>query len=49
MYALFRFHHKTPSEIYWMPLGERQILYSFMRYELEQRSNENSSPDGGGL
>jgi len=47
MYYLFRFHHKNPSEIYWLPVGERQILYSFMRYELLQREKENTPPEGG--
>lgn len=40
MYFLFRFHHKKPSEIYWLPLGEKRILHAFMRYEMEQRKEE---------
>lgn len=47
MYYLFRFHHMKPAEIYWLPVGERQILYSFMRYELEQRIRENTPEEGG--
>jgi hypothetical protein len=34
-----------PSDIYWLPVGEKQILYSFIRYELEQRNKENT-PEG---
>jgi len=45
IYYAWRFHHKFPSEIYWLPIGEKQILYSIIRYELEQRSKENS-PEG---
>jgi hypothetical protein len=33
-----------PSEIYWLPIGERKILYSFIRYELEQRKED--PPEG---
>ena len=35
-----------PSEIYWIPVGEKMILYSFMRYELQQRVKENTLPEG---
>jgi len=35
-----------PSKIYWLPAGERMILYSFMRYELQQRKQENNGVEG---
>lgn len=41
LYLLHRFHHYKPSEIYFMKRGEKQILFSFMRYEIEQRTKEN--------
>lgn len=47
MYLLFRYHHYEPSKIYWMNQGERQIVYSFMRYEMEQREKENTPDEGG--
>jgi hypothetical protein len=46
MYYAWRLHHKLPSEIYWLPVGEQQALYSFIRYELEQRSKEAQADDG---
>lgn len=45
MYYLFRFHHKFPSEVYWLKPGEKQIVYSFMKYEIEQRIKENSQDE----
>jgi len=47
MYYAWRFHGKLPSETYWLPVGEKQVLYSLIRYELEQRSRENR-PQGDG-
>ena len=47
MYYAWRFHGKYPSEIYWLPVGERNVLYSFIRRELEQRAKE-AQPDNGG-
>lgn len=44
MYYLHRFHHYKPGEIYDTLPGEKQILFAFMKYELEQRIKENS-PD----
>ena len=44
-YYLFRFHHIRPIEFLSMGKNERKILYSFIRYEIEQRVKENTPPD----
>lgn len=41
MYLLFRFHNIRPSELYWMAPGEKQLLYSLMRQEMDDRKKEN--------
>lgn len=40
MYLLFRYHNKNPSEIYWLPVGEKKILQAFISREMEDREKE---------
>ena len=40
MYLLFRDHHLLPSEVRKLGYGERQILYAFVRYELEEQKKK---------
>jgi hypothetical protein len=42
MYFLFRNHHLLPSEVMKLGYGERQVLYAFVRYEMEE--NKKSAP-----
>lgn len=37
MYLLFREHHLLPSAVMKLGYGERQVLYAFIRYEMEER------------
>lgn len=43
MYLLFRDHHLLPSTVLQCGYGERQVLYAFVRYEMEER-NEKGTP-----
>ncbi len=38
MYFLFRDHHLLPSEVIKLGYGERQVLYAFVRYEMETKN-----------
>lgn len=40
MYLLFRYHDFTPMQYYEMGFGEKQIIKSFMHYEIEKRNEE---------
>ena len=40
MYLLFREHHLLPSAVMKLGYGERQVLYAFIRYEMEERGKE---------
>lgn len=40
MYLLFRYHHKKPSEIWGLPMGEKIILHAFALYEQKEREQE---------
>lgn len=40
MYFLFRDHHLLPSEVMKLGYGERQVLYAFVRYEMEEREEK---------
>jgi len=40
MYFLFRDHHLLPSEVMKLGYGERQVLYAFVRYEMEEREQK---------
>lgn len=44
MYFLFRGHHLLPSEVMKLGYGERQVLYAFMRYEMEERGKNKRPP-----
>jgi hypothetical protein len=37
MYLLFRDHHLLPSTVLQCGYGERQVLYAFVRYEVESK------------
>uniref|UniRef100_UPI00241DDF8F hypothetical protein n=1 Tax=Acidaminococcus intestini TaxID=187327 RepID=UPI00241DDF8F len=43
MYLLFREHHLLPSAVMKLGYGERQVLYAFVRYEMEERNKKVSS------
>ena len=43
MYLLFREHHLLPSAVMKLGYGERQVLYAFIRYEMEERDKKVSS------
>lgn len=47
MYFLFRLHHMKPFDIMRMGYGERQTLFAFMRYELDERIKENAPTKEG--
>ena len=36
MYLLFREYHLLPSVVMKLGYGERQVLYAFIRYEMEE-------------
>lgn len=40
MYLLFRDHHLLPSTVMQCGYGERQVLYAFVRYEMEERKKK---------
>ena len=40
MYLLFREHHLLPSAVMELGCGERQVLYAFVRYEMEEREEK---------
>lgn len=40
MYLLFRYHDITPRQFNEMGFGEKQIIKSFMHYEIEKRNEE---------
>ncbi len=40
MYLMFREHHLLPSRVMKLGYGERQVLYAFIRYELEEREEK---------
>lgn len=42
MYLLFREHHLLPSAVMKLGYGERQVLYAFIRYEMEEREKEKA-------
>ncbi len=42
MYLLFRDHHLLPSEVLQCGCGERQVLYAFIRYEMEENKKRAS-------
>lgn len=42
MYLLFREHH-LPSAVMKLGCGERQVLYAFIRYEMEERKKEKQT------
>lgn len=42
MYLLFREHHLLPSAVMKLGYGERQVLYAFIRYEMEEREKEQA-------
>ena len=43
MYLLFREHHLLPSAVMKLGYGERQVMYAFIRYEMEERNKKVSS------
>ena len=42
MYLLFREHH-LPSAVMKLGCGERQVLYAFIRYEMEERKKNKQA------
>lgn len=43
MYLLFRDHHLLPSTVLQCGYGERQVLYAFVRYEMEERNEKGTT------
>ena len=43
MYLLFREHHLLPSAVMKLGYGERQVLYAFIRYEMEEREKNKQA------
>jgi len=43
MYLLFKFKGWEPSKYYWLPAGEKRIVRSFMKKEIEERNKEIDS------
>ena len=43
MYLLFREYHLLPSAIMKLGYGERQVLYAFIRYEMEEREKNKQA------
>lgn len=41
MYLLFREHHLLPSAVMKLGYGERQVLYAFIRYEMEEKEKKS--------
>lgn len=42
MYLLFREHHLLPSAVMKLGYGELQVLYAFIRYEMEEKEKEQA-------
>lgn len=40
IYLLFREHHLLPLAVMKLGYGERQVLYAFIRYEMEEREQK---------
>lgn len=43
MYLLFREHHLLPSAVMKLGYSERQVLYAFIRYEMEEREKKKQA------
>lgn len=43
MYLLFREYHLLPSAVMKLGYGERQVLYAFIRYEMEEREKNKQT------
>lgn len=43
MYLLFREHHLLLSSVMKLGYGERQVLYAFIRYEMEERKKNKQT------
>lgn len=43
MYFLFREHHLLPSAVMKLGYGEQQVLYAFIRYEMEEREKKKQA------
>lgn len=43
MYLLFREHHLLPSAVMKLGYGEWQVLYAFIRYEMEERKKKKQT------
>ena len=43
MYLLFREYHLLPSAVMKLGYGERQVLYAFIRYEMEEREKNKQA------
>ena len=43
MYLLFREHHLLPPSVMKLGYGERQVMYAFVRYEMEEREKEKQA------
>ena len=43
MYLLFREHHLLPAAVMKLEYGEWQVLYAFIRYEMEEREKEKQA------
>lgn len=48
MYLLFREHHLLPSAVMKLGYGERQVLYAFIRYEMEEREKKKQATNSVG-
>lgn len=43
MYLLFREYHLLPSAVMKLGYGEWQVLYAFIRYEMEEREKKKQA------
>ena len=41
MYLLFREYHLLPPAVMKLGYGERQVMYAFIRYEMEEREKKS--------
>ena len=41
MYLLFREYHLLPPAVMKLRYGERQVLYAFIRYEMEEKEKKS--------
>lgn len=41
MYLLFREYHLLPPAVMKLGYGERQVLYAFIRYEMEEKEKKS--------